>query len=53
MAMDDVRNAMMEFQKEKMDYQHDIAELSYLKYEKFLLDDAKELKLNESEELNP
>lgn len=53
MAMDDVRNAMLEFQKEKMDYQHDIAELSYLKYEKFLLDDAKELKLKESEDLIP
>lgn len=53
MAMDDVRNAMLDFQKEKMDYQHDIAELSYLKYEKVLLDDAKEMKLKENEELIP
>lgn len=53
MAMDDVRNAMLDFQKEKMDYQHDIAELSYLKYEKVLLDDAKEMKLKENEDLIP
>ena len=53
MAMDDVRNAMLDFQKEKMDYQHDIAELSYLRYEKVLLDDAKELKLKENEEIIP
>lgn len=53
MSMDDVRNAMLDFQKDKIDYQHDIAELSYLKYEKVLLDDAKEMKLKENEDLIP
>ena len=44
---------MLEFQKEKIKYQHEVAELSYLKYEKVLLDDAKEMKLKESEDLIP
>ncbi|MBU9872026.1 relaxase/mobilization nuclease domain-containing protein [Holdemanella porci] len=53
LGIDEVRNAMLEFQKEKIKYQHEVAELSYLKYEKVLLDEAKEMKLKESEDLIP